>query len=1131
MPPKRFSLSLFLLMTFAPSFPGAFESAQAVEAIALGKNTLPYDVAVSSSGAFYVTHPKGHALLILDPAGSPLKTLDSKGTGPGSFKAPRGVSVSPRGWVYVVDSDNHRIQVFDSHGEFLFSFGKKGKAEGDFRKPHAAAVASDGRVYVADTGNHRIQVFTPEGLFLYHWGRKGSERGELKDPIDLAVDPADQLYILEKGNRRIQKFDAEGRFLAQWGIQGEGLAVDEYGFLYVTDAKENRILEIDPKGLIRGTYGRKGEGLGQLKKPSGLWAATPRILFVADSDNHRIQRLEIQNIQKKRPLSPNPRTRIFLKGPLQRVHQGLREFLLEQEGDLWVAESKGHRAVHLSSGGVVLATLGESAAGWLGSERKKEGHLDSPQDVRKTEEGKLYVADTGNRRIQVFGPDGKWLSAFGPRLGPVNLQEPVALAWDPAGFLYIADPQGKQIIRTDPSGNFLNSWGPSPYPSQTLQKPLSIDVDANGYVYVLDPGACRIAVFTPKGDWLTNFLSCGEGPQRLARPQRIAIRGDRLALADSGSKDLRFFEIQTLPSPGTLSANAEAGTVLLRWEKSPDRTVRRYHLHRAQNPGGPFQEIAATSEVEFRDLSPTPFATHYYRLAAETEKAELGVFSETLTVGVFGPSNQSAFEISKIELGEIFAANYKHYTDHPVGLLQIRNATALPYQNVKVSFTLKDFMDFPTETLLASAPPQASLEIPLKATLNNKILEVTEDTPIQAELKITYYDSGAERVQTLTHPLQIQARNAIRWDATERIGNFITPKDPPLMDFGRLAVLQARQAREEPPPLPPHLLIALDIWNALSTYGMTYLPDPRNPYEKMSTDPDHPEDYLQFPRETLRRKSGDCDDLVALFAALLESFNVPTLLVDTPGHLSLMWEAGVSDPLEAGLPPEELIAYQGGLWVPLETTLLGSSFYEALQHGLHRYLRFKKDDQVQLLQTYAAWSQYRPATLPPTHWSASPPPYLEIQKRHEKALETLLQSRYRLLKQHHQQALIQNERDLEALLQLGILEAEHKNLDQARMLFNRILSYQENHAAALNNRGNILFLQKNPAAAESDYQKAFQTDPHDAGILLNHAQLLMAKGDAASKKQAKDLLEKAQKLDPSLKAQAEEKILEGGFKK
>ena len=186
------------------------------------------------------------------------------------------------------------------------------------------------------------------------------------------------------------------------------------------------------------------------------------------------------------------------------------------------------------------------------------------------------------------------------------------------------------------------------------------------------------------------------------------------------------------------------------------------------------------------------------------------------------------------------------------------------------------------------------------ATLNNKILDVNEDTPIQSQLTLTYYEKRQQQVQTINKPLKVLSRYAIIWDRPDRLANFVTPKDPPAFKFGRAALLM--KPKTDYSLVNPNIASALIIWSALSEMGVSYLPDPANPYEKIKSNSAYPLDTVQLPRDTLKLKSGECDDLTALLATLFEGAGLQTALLDYPSHIALMFDTRETDAEKLGIP-------------------------------------------------------------------------------------------------------------------------------------------------------------------------------------------------------------------------------------
>lgn len=1089
--------------------------------------------AAASAELLYVVDEKKNMLFLYDAAGKHIKSVGRSGSQPGAFSSPRGVAVGPSGHVYVADTGNHRVQIFTKDGDFVYAFGEKGSDFGKLKNPESVSVGSDGRIYVADTGNNRVQVFTQEGILLFQFGIYGKEPGKFSQPARISVDPSDNVYVLDRGNERLQKFDSRARFVKEYSLLGNDVAVDAYGFMYVLDGANGKVVEQSGAGLIMGKFGSYGSSVGQMKKAEGIAVAPDGLLLVLDTGNNRIHRVELTNKLKTRPLPPNMETKMSVSGP-SRVWPVAATLLAPYGDDMFayvptagpfvLLDEKGKEKVRFGaakgkSGDITKNTMGMAAiksakvegffvadkdlsrlqrfgldgkwqanigesTGFFDS-KKKEGRMRNPQGVAINGEGTIYVADTGNQRIDAFSQEGVFLFGFGPKVGPHMLQEPTAIAWDNAGFVYFVDKGLKKVFKCEPSGAFIAAWGEDGDGPGQFKSPVSLAFDGQNYLYTLDSELKRVSVHTKDGKWLTDFFAGGKQERELLDPIAVAVHGDKLVIADKGKNRVVSYDLHPmLSAPVAITTNTKEGIVAISWEPVADPWTGGYQVTRSTSPLGPWVVAGQSKTEKFQDPDVTPYEKYFYRVATVSKTKDVGAPSRPVETFVAGAFNRAPVEISSITLGNIFSANYKWYLKNSMGLAIVSNNVNVPFSNVKLTFKLKDFMDFGFDTEVKTLGPKQTVEIPLIATLNNRILEVTEDTPIQAEFTLTYFEGGKQQTISLTKPLRLYSRNGITWEDPNRIGNFITRKDPPIFDFSKNAITQSFRNRKAA-ALNGSVLKALKLWNALGEYGVKFAANPANPFEQVSEDPNFPVDYTQFPRETLKRRTGQCSDLVSLYAAMLDANEVRVAVLDYPGHMTLMFDTEAEDPLDAGIPEELLVLHDETYWLPIEVTYIGKPFYEAVSKAAYAYKTEANKGRARIFDVHKAWGTYEPVTMPPTDFSPVVPDATALERRYDDQVNVLAKDRYQYLKKHFEGEIKRAGKDTDAQLQLGIVEYQFGNREAAITEFNKVLALDPENAAALNNLGNLAFLEGDNVEAERRYYQAAKLDPEDAVIWLN----------------------------------------------
>ncbi len=294
------------------------------------------------------------------------------------------------------------------------AWGRPGKALGEFDQPTQISVAPDGSVYVKDgrSDEVRVQRLSPTDSCQCWWEasaqlsrnnaafdkslRYFSDRGiaPRSDIHAIAIDAKGAIYLAHE--IWVSKWKPELILMEkpwQQMVRGEygGMVVDQFGSVYATVS--NTIVKIGPDGKELGRWGSSGVGPGQFIRPRGIALDGQGNLYVADSENNRIQKLSANG---GRPIA---QFGTWGRGPGQ--FKTPMSVAIDQQGNIYVADSENHRIQKLSPTGEFLEQWGKT--GTFGTETsfgKDPGQFARPTGLALDSKGNLYVADQLNNRIQ-----------------------------------------------------------------------------------------------------------------------------------------------------------------------------------------------------------------------------------------------------------------------------------------------------------------------------------------------------------------------------------------------------------------------------------------------------------------------------------------------------------------------------------------------------------------------------------------------------------------------------------------------------------------------------------------------------------------------------------------------------------
>ncbi len=252
--------------------------------------------------------------------------------------------------------------------------------------------------------------------------------------------------------------------------------------------------------------GEQGAGAGQFSSPVGIAVDLWGSLYVADSNNHRVQRITSNGD-------------VYVYG---RAGQG--------PGQMWGPVSV---AVEPNGQFFYVAEQGNQRLQKFLLTSQHSGVVDgfrSPSGVAFDAAGKLWIADTGNARVlQLDIHTQKFTKSMERSSG---IQKPIALTVDTAGNLFVTEGANADVIRFSASGTRVYGLADN----RRLAGPRQCAIDNIGRIYLVESEANRLHIFTPSGDSLITFDKPSSKLGPLNSPSGVALGPNgEIYISDTGN--------------------------------------------------------------------------------------------------------------------------------------------------------------------------------------------------------------------------------------------------------------------------------------------------------------------------------------------------------------------------------------------------------------------------------------------------------------------------------------------------------------------------------------------------------------------------------------------------------------------
>jgi len=516
-----------LVFSFSPTSGFSYLTQFGRKGTGAGEFNLAYGVAIDPVNRLvYVTNGAGSVGQFSIGSGAvPTYTyLTSFGTG--SLNQPRQVAVAPNSDVFVMNARDHECNVYSlseiaANSAPEITFGSLGKGNGQFTDdPRGVAVSADGTMaFVTDSGGDRVEAFSLtqsgghySGAAFDYTVSSGTGSGAFVGLRGLTVTADDHLMVSDEWGYNLHEFSftASG-YTSTWssaptaspvpGVNApRGIQVAANGEIYIVDYWNQRVEygTLGGNGQIQGaqTFGARGNP-GTDDALNFAWgdAIQPGTgdIFVANRESDQVE-----------VFSPTGTT-IAIDG---KNGSAAGDFSFPQgvafgpSGDLYVADSGNDRIQEftVNSNGSLnfVASLGTAGSG----SGAPAGELNQPTGVAVAPNGTLWVADTLNNRIQSMSPSGVW-TAFHTTSG-TGKQTAFSIPWGvtvaPDGSIWVSDTGNNRLVSMSTSGAL--NWSvtgaqigvpDSAQGNQTIY-PFAIAFGSDSVVYVSDTWNNRVLV-------------------------------------------------------------------------------------------------------------------------------------------------------------------------------------------------------------------------------------------------------------------------------------------------------------------------------------------------------------------------------------------------------------------------------------------------------------------------------------------------------------------------------------------------------------------------------------------------------------------------------------------------------------
>lgn len=301
------------------------------------------------------------------------------------------------GWFYLkkqspIEKVTSALDITDSVPNPKYLYTIYGPDSKRLNHPYNLVVVND-RIYITDTDNGRVIITDYNGKFIKEFGKSGGQ-GNLEDPIGITAIN-DEIYVVDPALKKILVYDLDGNFKryfkSDYATSPVNIAYHDGKFYVLDTGAKTTVHIVSPEGKVLKQIGKRGGDSGEFYFPLSIKVDDKGQIWIADSNNNRIQVID-----------ENGKSIKVLLGKEENGTGGYaipRGLAFDKKGYMYTCETLSNMVAITDEKGIVVKRFSYAEDKTVAGEPDS---LELPNSVFIDDNLRLYVVEYGNSRVLVY---------------------------------------------------------------------------------------------------------------------------------------------------------------------------------------------------------------------------------------------------------------------------------------------------------------------------------------------------------------------------------------------------------------------------------------------------------------------------------------------------------------------------------------------------------------------------------------------------------------------------------------------------------------------------------------------------------------------------------------------------------